>query len=39
MFVAGYAAGIATLVLTCGAIGWYAARHPRFMVRKMMGRK
>lgn len=38
-FIIGYVAGVMTLVALSAAIGFYMYRHPKVMVRTMMGRK
>jgi hypothetical protein len=38
MFVVGYASGVATLLAISGGIGYYVAKHPKMLVRKIMGK-
>ena len=38
-FIVGYAAGLITVTGVSGVVGWYMYRHPRKMVRRMMGSK
>jgi hypothetical protein len=37
-FFIGFGTGILSMVALSGAVGWWMAKHPRYLVRKMMGK-